>query len=58
MNVLQVGKDVNKWLALLSARQVFPFGMGDEHVANSKHGGKDNNSNNNNNNKNFICTLN
>ena len=41
MNVLQVGKNVNKWFALLSARQVFPFGMGDENIANSKHGGKD-----------------
>lgn len=41
MNVLQVGKNVNKWLVLLSARQVFPFGMGDENIANSKHGGKD-----------------
>ena len=38
--VLQVGKNVDKWLGLLSARQVFPFGMGDENVANSKHGGK------------------
>jgi len=38
--VLQVGKNVDKWLGLLSARQVFPFGLGDENVANSKHGGK------------------
>ena len=38
--VLQVGKNVDKWLGLLSARQVFPFGMGDENVANSKYGGK------------------
>ena len=41
MIVLQVGKNVDKWLGLLSAKQVFPFGMGDENVANSKHGGKD-----------------
>ncbi|XP_020628317.1 S-adenosyl-L-methionine-dependent tRNA 4-demethylwyosine synthase-like [Orbicella faveolata] len=34
-----VGKNVDKWLGLLSARQVFPFGLGDENVANSKHGG-------------------
>ncbi|KAJ7387044.1 S-adenosyl-L-methionine-dependent tRNA 4-demethylwyosine synthase [Desmophyllum pertusum] len=34
-----VGKNVDKWLDLLSARRVFPFGMGDENVANSKHGG-------------------
>ncbi|KAL9981267.1 hypothetical protein ACROYT_G009944 [Oculina patagonica] len=34
-----VGKNVDKWLGLLSARRVFPFGMGDENVANSKHGG-------------------
>lgn len=38
--LLQVGKNVDKWLGLLSARRVFPFGMGDENVANSKHGGK------------------
>ena len=41
MIVLQVGKNVDKWLGLLSGKQVFPFGMGDENVANSKHGGKD-----------------
>lgn len=35
----QVGKRVDKWLELLCARRVFPFGMGDENVANSKHGG-------------------
>ena len=35
----QVGKRVDKWLELLCAKRVFPFGMGDENVANSKHGG-------------------
>ncbi|RMX47239.1 hypothetical protein pdam_00012924 [Pocillopora damicornis] len=34
-----VGKRVDKWLELLCAKRVFPFGMGDENVANSKHGG-------------------
>ena len=32
---------MDKWLEMLSARRVFSFGVGDENVANSKHGGEE-----------------
>ncbi|CAH3108575.1 unnamed protein product [Porites lobata] len=41
-NFNRVGRNLDKWLELLSAKRVFPFGVGDENVANSKHGGTEN----------------
>jgi len=41
-NFNMVGRNVDKWLELLSARRVFPFGVGDENITNSKHGGTEN----------------
>ncbi|XP_029212555.2 LOW QUALITY PROTEIN: S-adenosyl-L-methionine-dependent tRNA 4-demethylwyosine synthase TYW1-like [Acropora millepora] len=37
-----VGRNVDKRLEILSARKLFPLGVGDENLANSKHGGTEN----------------
>ena len=39
-NYNTVGKGVFEWLEQLSAAAVFPLGLGDQNVAESKHGGK------------------
>jgi len=37
--MMQVGRRVDRWLHSLSGQRVTTFGLGDEDVVNSKHGG-------------------